>query len=101
MTEPGGMSSRNEPAALVRRMDWTPSPARTSMGRRMARDSVHLEILTTGPVIRSWGGLLATCNDPNQFQLTLPTMLACGVAHAVSTRFGAKPLYGNPIEARS
>ncbi|MDQ7973253.1 MAG: chloride channel protein [Rhodocyclaceae bacterium] len=37
----------------------------------------------------------------NQFQLTLPTMLACGVAHAVSTRFGAKPLYGNPIEARS
>jgi len=35
-----------------------------------------------------------------QFQLTLPTMLACGVAYAVSTRFGAQPLYGNPIEAK-
>lgn len=35
-----------------------------------------------------------------QFHLTLPTMLACGVAHAVSTGFGARPLYGNPIEAQ-
>ncbi|XAH22179.1 chloride channel protein [Xylophilus sp. GW821-FHT01B05] len=35
----------------------------------------------------------------HQFQLTLPTMLACGVAYAVSTQFGARPLYGNPIEA--
>jgi CIC family chloride channel protein len=35
----------------------------------------------------------------NQFQLTVPVMLAAGVAHAVSTKFGAKPLYGNPIEA--
>lgn len=34
----------------------------------------------------------------NQFQLTVPVMLACGVAYAVSTRFGAHPLYGNPIE---
>ena len=33
-----------------------------------------------------------------QFQLTVPLMLACGVAYAVSTQFGAKPLYGNPIE---
>jgi chloride channel protein, CIC family len=33
-----------------------------------------------------------------QFQLTAPLMLACGVAYAVSTQFGAKPLYGNPIE---
>ncbi|MBS0507192.1 MAG: chloride channel protein [Proteobacteria bacterium] len=33
------------------------------------------------------------------FQLTLPTMLACGVAYAVSTQFGGRPLYGNPIEA--
>ena len=37
----------------------------------------------------------------NQFQLTVPVMLACGVAHAVSTQFGAKPMYGNPIEARN
>ena len=35
----------------------------------------------------------------NQFQLTVPAMLACGVAYAVSTQFGARPLYGNPIEA--
>jgi CIC family chloride channel protein len=34
-----------------------------------------------------------------QFQLTVPVMLACGVAYAVSTHFGARPLYGNPIEA--
>ena len=34
----------------------------------------------------------------NQFQLTVPVMLACGVAYAVSTQFGAHPLYGNPIE---
>jgi CIC family chloride channel protein len=36
----------------------------------------------------------------NQFQLTVPVMLACGVAYAISTQFGARPLYGNPIEAR-
>ncbi len=35
----------------------------------------------------------------DQFQLTVPVMLACGVAHAISTQFGAKPIYGNPIEA--
>jgi CIC family chloride channel protein len=37
----------------------------------------------------------------NQFQLTVPVMLACGVAHAVSTRFGATPIYGNPIEGKA
>ncbi|MEP7101994.1 MAG: chloride channel protein [Burkholderiales bacterium] len=35
----------------------------------------------------------------NQFQLTVPTMLACGVAYAISTQLGGRPLYGNPIEA--
>ncbi|MDD5326144.1 MAG: chloride channel protein, partial [Polaromonas sp.] len=34
----------------------------------------------------------------NQFQLAVPVMLACGVAYAISTQFGATPLYGNPIE---
>ena len=34
----------------------------------------------------------------SQFHLTLPVMLACGAAYAVSTHFGAEPLYGNPIE---
>jgi len=35
----------------------------------------------------------------NEFQLTVPVMLACAVSYAISTQFGAKPLYGNPIEA--
>jgi CIC family chloride channel protein len=35
----------------------------------------------------------------NQFQLTVPVMLACGVAYAISTQFGARPLYGNPTES--
>ena len=34
----------------------------------------------------------------SQFDLTVPVMLACAVAYAVSTHFGAEPLYGNPIE---
>lgn len=36
-----------------------------------------------------------------QFQLSVPIMLAVGVAYAVSTRFGTRPLYGNPIEGHS
>ena len=36
----------------------------------------------------------------NQFQLTVPVMLACGVAYAISTQFGVRPLYGNPIEGQ-
>lgn len=35
----------------------------------------------------------------DQFQLTVPVMLACGVAYAISTQFGVRPLYGNPIES--
>ncbi len=34
----------------------------------------------------------------NEFQLTVPVMLACAISYAISTQFGAKPLYGNPIE---
>ena len=36
-----------------------------------------------------------------QFQLSVPIMLAVGVAYAVSTRFGTRPLYGNPIEGNT
>ena len=36
-----------------------------------------------------------------QFQLSVPIMLAAGVAYAVSTRFGTRPLYGNPIEGHA
>ena len=35
----------------------------------------------------------------NEFQLTVPVMLACAVSYAISTQFGTRPLYGNPIEA--
>lgn len=34
-----------------------------------------------------------------QYQLTVPVMLACGAAYAVSTQLRARPIYGNPIEA--
>jgi CIC family chloride channel protein len=33
-----------------------------------------------------------------QFQLTVPIMLASGVAFSISTQFGVRPIYGNPIE---
>ncbi len=36
-----------------------------------------------------------------QFQLSVPIMLAAGMAYAVSTRFGTRPLYGNPIEGHA
>lgn len=34
------------------------------------------------------------------YGLTLPAMLCCAAAYAVSTLGGGRPLYGNPIEAR-
>jgi len=34
----------------------------------------------------------------NEFQLTVPVMLACAISYAISTQFGTNPLYGNPIE---
>jgi CIC family chloride channel protein len=33
-----------------------------------------------------------------QFQLSVPVMLATGIAYVVGTRAGSMPLYGNPIE---
>ena len=36
----------------------------------------------------------------NEFQLTVPVLLCCAVAHATSTWFGVRPLFGNPIEGR-
>jgi len=37
----------------------------------------------------------------NQFQLTIAVMFACAAAYAISTHFGARPLYGNPIEGHA
>lgn len=34
----------------------------------------------------------------HQFQLIVPVMLASGVAFSISTQFGVRPIYGNPIE---
>jgi len=36
-----------------------------------------------------------------QFHLSVPIMLAVGVAYAVSTQLGTRPLYGNPIEGHA
>lgn len=36
-----------------------------------------------------------------QFQLSIPVMLAAGLAYAVSTRAHARPMYGNPIEGHA
>jgi CIC family chloride channel protein len=34
----------------------------------------------------------------HQFQLTIPVMLSCGIAYAISSHSRVDPLYGNPIE---
>jgi CIC family chloride channel protein len=36
-----------------------------------------------------------------QFQLSVPVMLAAGIAYVVGTRAGTRPLYGNPIEGHA
>lgn len=58
--------------------------------------SAMLSAVTHAPLM----AIVMVLEMTNQFQLTVPVMLACGVAHAISTQFGAKPMYGNPIEAR-
>ncbi len=58
--------------------------------------SAMLSAVTHAPLM----AIVMVLEMTNQFQLTVPVMLACGVAHAISSEFGAKPMYGNPIEAR-
>ncbi|MBS0318567.1 MAG: chloride channel protein [Proteobacteria bacterium] len=58
--------------------------------------SAMLSAVTHAPLM----AIVMVLEMTNQFQLTVPVMLACGVAHAISTGFGTKPMYGNPIEVR-
>lgn len=58
--------------------------------------SAMLSAVTHAPLM----AIVMVLEMTNQFQLTVPVMLACGVAHAISTQFGTQPMYGNPIEAR-
>ncbi|OYV50269.1 MAG: chloride channel protein [Burkholderiales bacterium 21-58-4] len=56
--------------------------------------SAVLAAVTQAPLM----AIVMVLEMTDQFHLVLPVMLACGTAYAVSTQFGAKPLYGNPIE---
>ncbi len=56
--------------------------------------SALLAAVTQAPLM----SIVMVLEMTNQFHLTLPVMLACGTAYAVSTQFGVRPLYGNPIE---
>ena len=56
--------------------------------------SAVLSAVTQAPMM----AIVMVLEMTDQFHLVLPVMLACGTAYAVSTQFGAKPLYGNPIE---
>jgi CIC family chloride channel protein len=56
--------------------------------------SAVLSAVTHAPLM----AIVMVLEMTNQFQLTVPVMLACAVAYAISTQFGAHPLYGNPIE---
>ncbi|WHZ12394.1 MAG: Chloride channel protein [Burkholderiaceae bacterium] len=58
--------------------------------------SAMLSAVTHAPLM----AIVMVLEMTNQFQLTVPVMLACGVAHAISTQFGTKPMYGNPIEVQ-
>ncbi|MEJ8848731.1 chloride channel protein [Variovorax rhizosphaerae] len=53
-----------------------------------------LAAMTHAPVM----AIVMVLEMTNQFHLAIPVMLASGMAYAVSTGFGAHPLYGNPIE---
>jgi CIC family chloride channel protein len=54
--------------------------------------SAMLSAVTHAPLM----AIVMVLEMTNQFQLTVPVMLACGVAHAISTQFGTQPMYGNP-----
>jgi CIC family chloride channel protein len=56
--------------------------------------SAVLSAVTQAPLM----AIVMVLEMTDQFHLVLPVMLACGASYAVSTQFGAKPLYGNPIE---
>jgi CIC family chloride channel protein len=80
-------------------------PLRLGVGGALVGDARVLAVIGMAAVLAAitHPPLMAIVMVPEmtgQFQLTIPVMLASGVAYAVSTRFGVRPLYGNPIEAQ-
>lgn len=75
---------------------WLP-PARVDDPRLLAVVGMAavLAAVTRAPLM----AIVVVLEMTNQFQLTIPVVLACGVAYAISTQFGVRPLYGNPIES--
>ncbi|HEY4066189.1 MAG TPA: chloride channel protein [Burkholderiaceae bacterium] len=78
-------------AAMYLRPEWVGDPRVLAVIGMAA----VLAAVTHAPLM----AIVMVLEMTGQFQLTVPTMLACGVAYAVSTQFGGRPLYGNPIEA--
>ncbi len=78
-------------AALVLPVAWVGDPRALAIIGMAA----VLTAVTHAPLM----AIVMVLEMTNQFQLTVPVMLACAVAYAISTQFGARPLYGNPIEA--
>lgn len=75
----------------------------TGLGHLAGIDPVVMSIICMAAVLTAVThaplmAIVMVLEMTNQFHLVLPVMLACGAAYAVSTQFGAKPLYGNPIE---
>lgn len=73
------------------------------MGTAAGTDPVVMAIICMAAVLSAVThaplmAIVMVLEMTNQFHLVLPVMLACGASYAVSTQFGAKPLYGNPIE---
>lgn len=58
--------------------------------------SAMLSAVTHAPLM----AIVMVLEMTNQFHLTVPMILACGVALAISMQSGVRPMYGNPIEAR-
>jgi chloride channel protein, CIC family len=78
-------------AALYLPPDWVGDPRVFAV----IGMSAVLAAVTHAPLM----AIVMVLEMTSQFQLTVPAMLACGVAYAISTQFGGRPLYGNPIEA--
>ena len=75
----------------------------TGWGHLAGTDPVVMAIICMAAVLSAvthapMMAIVMVLEMTNQFHLVLPVMLACGASYAVSTQFGAKPLYGNPIE---
>lgn len=74
---------------------WLPSVA---MGDPQVMSVIGMAAVLAAVTHAPMMAIVMVLEMTGQFQLTVPVMLACGVAYAISTHFGVEPLYGNPIE---